>query len=115
MLKRHVFDAQALWLRHRREEPLVGFPEGAKDVLRVIRALLNCYGRSVNLGISWGSTYQDALEPQNMMFCGRMAGSLSRSPAGIRYSSRSAILCGTLLPQRLQNDTAKVLAPGSLK
>ncbi len=76
---------------------------------------MDSQGRSENFGISCGSTYQAALEPQKMMFWGRMAGSLSRSPAGIRYSSLSAIQCGTRLPQRLQNETAKVLAPGSLK
>ena len=39
---------------------------------------------SANFGISRGSTYQGAREPQKMLFSGRMPGSSSSNPAGIK-------------------------------
>ena len=63
------------------------------------------HGRSLNFGITWGSTYQGALESQKITFCGRAAGSPSSSPAGTRNSFLSRIRCGTRDPQRVQKKT----------
>src|SRR3970040_640038 len=71
--------------------------------------------RSAYLGIACGSTYQGALEPQKMLFWGRVTGSSSSNTAGIKYSFLSRMLCGTRDPQRVQKETAKVFAAGSLK
>ena len=57
---------------------------------------------------------QSVLESQNIRAVGFSGGSVSSEPAGITAIPNSVAIRGNGLPQDLQNDVRKRLAPGTL-